>query len=133
LLAAEREGAWPTQGRIGATLVALGACLLVGSAVVFDSWQRALAHRPIQWVGRRAFTLYLVHEPLVLALALLFAGRLAPIPFTALALLGSLALSWLFYSVVEAPTHRFARELGERCSRLARGSRRLSGEVAVPS
>jgi peptidoglycan/LPS O-acetylase OafA/YrhL len=123
LLAAQSEGAWPTQGRIGATLVAAGACLAVASAFVLDGWRQALSARPVQWVGRRAFSLYLVHEPFLVALAFLAAGRIAPLPFTALALAGSLALSWPFHRFVEAPTHRFARNLGERCATAVRQRR----------
>jgi peptidoglycan/LPS O-acetylase OafA/YrhL len=65
-------------------------------------------------LGRRSFSLYLVHEPIVVSVALLLGGR-APAPVTlAIALPFALAAAALFFRVVESPSHRFARAVSRR-------------------
>lgn len=105
---------WIPDGRVSAALVALGACMAVVWAQALASWRRVFDSAPMQWVGRRAFSLYLVHEPLLVALAFAFGGRLAPFAFVILAAIASLSMCALFYRFLEHPSHRLARSLGSR-------------------
>jgi peptidoglycan/LPS O-acetylase OafA/YrhL len=98
-----------------AALIALGACLAVICAMALGSLRTLLESAPLQWVGRRAFSLYLVHQPLVVALAFALGARLAPVPFVVLAGAAALALCALFFRFIEAPFHVLAREWGARC------------------
>jgi peptidoglycan/LPS O-acetylase OafA/YrhL len=67
----------------------------------------------MQWLGRRSFSLYLTHEPVVVALAV---GLHLPSIWVlaALALPLSALVAELFYRVVERPAHRVAQRLGRR-------------------
>ena len=56
-------------------LGALGATGLVATAMVPGPFAAWLQTRPMQFVGRRSFSLYLVHEPIVVATAFALGGR----------------------------------------------------------
>ena len=53
----------------------MGATGLVATAMVPGPFGRWLETRPMQAVGRRSFSLYLVHEPIVVATAFALGGR----------------------------------------------------------
>ena len=69
----------------------------------------------MQWVGRRAFSLYLVHEPLLVAIAFALGASLAPLPFVILVAIAGLVVCALFFRWVEMPSHRLARNAGAWC------------------
>ena len=71
----------------------------------------ALESRPLRWLGLISFSLYLVHEPVVVAVAFLLgpgAGWLV-LPVAAPI---ALPVAVVFFHVVEAPSHRLARRVG---------------------
>jgi peptidoglycan/LPS O-acetylase OafA/YrhL len=96
------------------TAALLGVAGLVVLALVWPAARRQLARRPLQWLGSRSFSLYLVHESLLVAAALLLGGPsvavwgMAALPVLALALL----VAEFFHRCVERPAHRLARSLG---------------------
>ncbi len=98
--------------RAAAPVVALGATLAVALAAVHPAWRRALERPVSQWVGRRSFSLYLVHEPVVVTVA--FALGATPSPALLMVTAAPLALiaAALFYRAVEAPSHRLSRRVG---------------------
>lgn len=95
--------------------------VLVGAALaVFIAWQwqpakTALGSRPAQWLGRISFSLYLTHEPIVIAVGYLAGpGQVAwavPVGISC-----SLIVAVLFYHVVERPGHRLAKAVHSRLS-----------------
>ena len=94
-------------------LVVAGAALLVFVAAHWRS--TALERAPAQWLGKRSFSLYLVHEPIVVALALALGGRhLAVLVLLAVPI--SLVVAEVFGRVVEAPSHRLAQRVGRWAS-----------------
>ncbi|MCW2992943.1 MAG: acyltransferase [Conexibacter sp.] len=106
----------------GGALVVAGAGLAVLCPLVYASVARRLERRPVQWLGSRSFSLYLVHHPIVLAFAF---GLHAP-PFAVLAALAipsSLLAAELFHRAAERPCHRLARaaarDVGSRTTRAA--------------
>jgi peptidoglycan/LPS O-acetylase OafA/YrhL len=94
---------------------AAGAALLV---VVFAFWRPVVAYaeRPsLQWLGKRSFSLYLVHEPIVVATAFMLGPGTTSLLLTlAIALPLALVVAHLFFSVVESPNHRLARAVAHR-------------------
>jgi peptidoglycan/LPS O-acetylase OafA/YrhL len=78
---------WPAAGRLGEAWVA-------------------------QWLGRRSFSLYLVHAPLVVCVALLLGGHAGLLPMMVICVPLSLAAAEAFYRLVEAPAHRLSRHVG---------------------
>jgi len=92
----------------GGTLVLVGAALAVLVPLLYGSVARVLCTRPMQWLGSRSFSLYLVHFPIVLA----FAYGLDQPPFgilLALALPTSLLAAEAFHRAIERPCHALAR------------------------
>ncbi len=120
---------WLPAGIPSAPLVAAGACLAVLAALVCASLARALVSRPMQWVGKRSYSLYLVHEPLVVALAFAVGGRPGRLRFSLLALAASLLTAGVFFRLAEAPSHRLARRWAARRDQ-PRAVRAASGAVA---
>jgi peptidoglycan/LPS O-acetylase OafA/YrhL len=113
LLTADR---WIAYNRTTLTLVVLGACLAVICAFALISWQKLFESPPMQWTGKRAFSLYLVHEPIVVALAFIVGTSMSPWLFVTLAATISLSACALFFHIVEMPSHRFARKVGKSLS-----------------
>ncbi|BCT77054.1 acyltransferase [Sinomonas cyclohexanicum] len=154
MLAFGREGiaAWATDGRARWTaLAALGAftvlwgtpraagisewplLLLAASlaVVAFLVWRPALELanvRCVQWLGARSFSLYLVHEPMVVSAAVLAppAWREAAV---AVGIVVALCLTEVFFRVVEEPSRRAASRLGRSVQGWA--SRRRPGPEPV--
>jgi peptidoglycan/LPS O-acetylase OafA/YrhL len=110
----------PPGGAPGSTVIAL-----VGAAgVVFMSafWRPAvhfLQKRSIHWLGTISFSLYLVHEPIVIATAyLLGPGRgWLTLPIAAPI---SVFVAWLFFRCVERPSHRLSKAVASRIRLRAR-------------
>lgn len=106
-------------------LSVLGACLAVW-LVIQGAW--SVLERPaMQWLGKRSFSLYLVHEPVVVSTALLLGGRPSVIVSLAVAVPTSLLLAEGFYRAVEKPSHHLSRGVGDWLE-----SRRLGSATAVP-
>jgi peptidoglycan/LPS O-acetylase OafA/YrhL len=98
------------QTGIAALLVALGAILTVLAALTLGPFESFLCSRAMAWTGRRSYSLYLVHCPIVVALAIA-AGVLFTPGYLAAAVVLSLAAAEMFHRLVEAPAHRFARRI----------------------
>jgi peptidoglycan/LPS O-acetylase OafA/YrhL len=119
-------GATRASGPAGA-LVLAGAGLAVACPLLFGSVARALGTRPAQWLGSRSFSLYLVHHPIVLAVAF---GLRAPgfWGVAAVAIPAALVAAELFHGAVERPCHALARAAAAAVA--ARRAR--PGAVAAP-
>jgi peptidoglycan/LPS O-acetylase OafA/YrhL len=109
LLTADR---WLADAGPGAAvLVTAGAALMVLCPLLYASVERPLQTRPLQWLGSRSFSLYLVHFPIVLACAFGL-GRPGVALLAATAIPASLLAAELFHRAVERPCHRLARAAG---------------------
>jgi peptidoglycan/LPS O-acetylase OafA/YrhL len=98
------EGVPATQALPMPTVMAsIGACLIVWISLSC----RVLTRRPARWLGSRSYSLYLIHAPIVAALA--FTGHRALI---LLAIPLSLVFAEVFWRSVERPSTRFARVVG---------------------
>ncbi|TFC87658.1 acyltransferase [Cryobacterium sp. TmT2-59] len=106
----------PTRA-VGATsgLVVIGACIVVFVAMLWHPVKRVLGTRPVQWLGLISFSLYLVHEPIVVAFGYLFgsAGVLLAIPC---AILVAVLVASAFYHLVERPSHVLAKRIRTKMS-----------------
>jgi len=92
----------------------LGVTALVVLASGWPAAARRLTAAPVQWLGSRSFSLYLVHEPLVVAAALLLGGPAALQWGTAAVpvLVVVLVATEVFHRLVERPAHRLSRRVG---------------------
>jgi len=96
---------------VGAALIVFVAFGSRGVATVLES--------PVfAWLGTISFSLYLVHVPVLVGIAFLGGGN----HWGLVGLIGipaSLLGGWLFYLVVERPSHRFSLWIGRRAGRSA--------------
>jgi len=94
-----------------------GAALVVVLFAFCPFATRVGERSSVQWLGRIAFSLYLIHEPIIVATAFALpqSARNVWLPLL-IALPIVFAASWLFYRLVEGPSHRISQ-------RLARGRR----------
>jgi peptidoglycan/LPS O-acetylase OafA/YrhL len=77
------------------------------------SIETALDRRAVQWLGRVSFSLYLVHEPIVVSVALLLPPQLAwAVPLISVPI--ALVVGFLFSKWVERPGHALAKAVGAR-------------------
>ncbi|MCW2982641.1 MAG: acyltransferase, partial [Conexibacter sp.] len=104
LVSADR---WLPDSPAAATLVTAGAALAVLCPLLYASVARSLSTRPLQWLGSRSFSLYLVHFPIVLACAFGLDRPGLPL-LAATAIPASLLAAELFHRAVERPCHRLA-------------------------
>jgi peptidoglycan/LPS O-acetylase OafA/YrhL len=91
-------------------LTPVGAAGLVVCAVVFRPVRVGLSTRVPRWLGRVSFSLYLTHLPILVAFVYLLGDR----NWALVALFGiptSLGFAYLFFRLVEAPSHRLARRV----------------------
>lgn len=102
-------------GRIaafGQALAAIGGC---GVLIAMRDWRSARNFgeaAPTQWLGKRSFSLYLIHEPIVLTVVFALGGRPNVALTFAIALPIALALTEVFYRLIEHPSHLFALAVG---------------------
>lgn len=111
----------PLAENVAHTLVVVGAM----AAVVFAlAYRRIFETRPVQWIGTRSFTLYLVHLPVVVSVAFLLHAPGWPLE-ALVAVPTALLLTEAFYRLVEVPSHRIARAAGRLAPSRARAASAL--------
>ncbi|WP_374113148.1 acyltransferase family protein [Leifsonia shinshuensis] len=96
--------------------------------------RRPLEARPVQWVGKRSFSLYLVHEPILVAAALLVgvSGWWPWVPIAVALVPAILLVAALFYRVVEQPSIGLSRRVGRLLAALGARARNLGGKQKGP-
>jgi peptidoglycan/LPS O-acetylase OafA/YrhL len=94
---------------------AAGACLFVGLALADNPVRAWLSTRPMQIVGKRSFSLYLVHEPLVVTAAFLLRGS-SPLVLAVTAIPAIAVCCEVFYRLIERRSHGWARQAGAAAS-----------------
>jgi peptidoglycan/LPS O-acetylase OafA/YrhL len=97
-------------------LSVLGGATMIFLAVHWSTARRFCDRPAVQWVGKRSFSLYLVHAPIVVSLAFLLGGKPNTAVLLAVALPASLLVADVFHRLVERP----AIELSHVLRRLGR-------------
>jgi peptidoglycan/LPS O-acetylase OafA/YrhL len=96
----------------------VGATVLLVLGLSWPLLQRGAESAPVQWVGRRSYSLYLVHEPIVVSVAYLLGGRAVFPVVLVIALPLSLMAAYVFYAVIEGPCQKLAHQAGHRFARI---------------
>lgn len=96
-------------------LASVGAAMLVFVCAFIPGEGNVLKSRVVQWLGQLSFSLYLVHVPIIIFFNHLFGAKEWVIPLL-IALPTIFVIAQFFYWVVERPSHRFSRFLGQRAS-----------------
>jgi peptidoglycan/LPS O-acetylase OafA/YrhL len=95
----------------------VGAAMLIWLVLSWPPLERTLDRRSTQWVGKRSFSLYLTHEPVLVALALLLGGHPNVGVMLVVGIPAALLVAAGFYVAVERPSHRLANAVGRRIGR----------------
>jgi peptidoglycan/LPS O-acetylase OafA/YrhL len=106
--------------------------LLIVLAVQPGGLREVLGMRPLVWLGRVSFSLYLVHVPLLAGLALLLHGLVPLGAAAALGVLASLPAAGLMHRWVERPSRDLAVRLEFRLRRPRPVDRVPAGTPAEP-
>ncbi|MGN7797617.1 acyltransferase family protein [Leifsonia sp. 22587] len=110
------------NGSYGVRQSVVYAASLIGVTVILclafaSPARRPLETRPVQWAGTRSFSIYLVHEPILVAVALLVgASGWWWVPIAALTIPVILVVAELFYRLVERPSIALSRTVGRALS-----------------
>jgi peptidoglycan/LPS O-acetylase OafA/YrhL len=109
-------------------LVALGAAVLCFLALACPGVRSVCSGRTLQWAGRVSFSLYLVHEPILVSVSTIVGPSVSGVALTVLVggALG-IGVATAFYRFVEQPAQRWARTMGRRVDR------RAATAVAAPA
>lgn len=91
---------------------AVGALVAVYAAITVPYVRRFLSTRVMQWFGLISFSLYLVHEPIIISSAFLFGDEML-LPAALVGIAVSVPVAWIFYRVIEVPSHKLARRVGD--------------------
>ena len=113
----------PVAGRLAAAVSLAAVAALVALAVRAGALRGVLRSRAVQYLGALSFSLYLVHEPVIVATRLLTASW-SPWLVAPLAVAVTAPLTWLFRRYVEAPSHRLSRRAGQWVSSRVRRTAR---------
>lgn len=102
-------------------IVVVSATVLVAAATHWPAARRALTCPPVRRLGGISFSLYLVHEPIILTLRSVLGPH--PILVTMIGLPTAVGAAWVFFHLVERPSHRFARMTARRIEAVLRRPR----------
>lgn len=86
----------------------IGIILLIGLSVHWKPLSQVFQSQIMIWLGAISFSLYLLHEPIVVFFAFASNSSITGICFS---ILVSLVASWLFYKFIEKPLHLKAHSL----------------------
>jgi peptidoglycan/LPS O-acetylase OafA/YrhL len=102
---------WRLPGTVTMVLSVSAAAVTVLLVLYWPAVQRALTWRPVLWAGAVSFSLYLVHEPILVSSVRAFGDRhlWLSLPLAAAVALG---VAELFRRFVEAPSATLARHAG---------------------
>jgi peptidoglycan/LPS O-acetylase OafA/YrhL len=103
-----------TVSTTGSVLTVVGACLCVWMFASTRAGNRLGTRLPVAWLGKRSFSLYLIHEPIVVTVAYLLHGTTDAALVLMIALPASLIAAEAFGRLCEMPSHRFAQSVGRR-------------------
>jgi peptidoglycan/LPS O-acetylase OafA/YrhL len=130
----------PIKGHIPGSIVTLahglgvvGAALLIAMVISWPTYSRALQTRAIDWVGTRSFSLYLVHDSILVTICLALGGHPNPLLLLALVLPSCFVAIAIFYALVEGPTQQLSNNVGKRVQKWAnqRSERRQVAAVGT--
>lgn len=88
-------------------IIALGASMLI---IIVLSYNRLMLIRPLQFLGKISYSLYLLHFPTFFSIMYLFYGRFPIRVIYCISLVIAIILAYLSYKFIEAP----AIELGKK-------------------
>lgn len=111
------------------TGMTLGAGALVYAVVQSQRIAFALSLRPLVWLGRVSYSLYLVHLPLMLTCGFVLTSIVSPRVALTIAIAVSFMLAEIMYRFVEAPGLKFGRAIIELLPRSGKAA--IGGALSI--
>lgn len=99
--------AWAIAGPIGVA----GAGGLVALALCGPGFRDVLASRPATWIGERSYTLYLIHEPILVSMALFLGVGTLTWWWIPAGVAASIGATVLVYPLIERPALALIRRI----------------------
>lgn len=99
---------WEYLKSISVPVAIIGIMLLIGQGIVWNPLSRLFTSPMMTWLGAISFSLYLLHEPIVVFVAFVSDSSLIGL-FTSI--IASIVAAWLFHKFIEKPIHLKARAL----------------------
>ncbi len=104
-------------------MVGIGASMILAAILASNRVQAWLTNKPLLWLGRQSYSLYLIHVPLVMVTVILFKG-VVPLPAFILIAPAIILAAELFRRWVEMPSVAIA----QRLTGYDRGRRKTTGK-----
>lgn len=104
-----------TLDRLNPIIVVPGVALLVVLAFSSRGFSGFLESPPLRFLGTISFSLYLVHEPILVSIATIIPVGASYLVFI-LGIPISICAAWLFFRIVESNSHKLARLVQKRRS-----------------
>lgn len=113
-------------------LILVGACMLM--FITIEGPMRKWLETPVlQWLGSRSFSLYLVHWPIIVTVAVVLGGQPNILLSLAVAVPAFLITTEIFYRLVENPVKMLCRLLEKAGMRGAKPRPALLGVEPLPA
>ncbi|CAM3526504.1 acyltransferase [Paenibacillus lupini] len=98
-------------------IITVGASIFILFALYSKAFSRVLLVKPIHYLGRISYSLYLYHFIVLISLVHLFNGQLPIWLITVLSFLAALAISSVAYHLIELPAIRIGKHLSSYAKR----------------
>jgi peptidoglycan/LPS O-acetylase OafA/YrhL len=95
-------------------LIVVGSAGFIVTGINSERIRNLLKMRAPAYLGKIAYSLYLVHATVLFGLSYLLKDRTSEGAFYVIFLITSILLSWAFYEAVEAPFTRWSKQFGKR-------------------
>jgi peptidoglycan/LPS O-acetylase OafA/YrhL len=95
----------------------LGAVLIILMVISWKPYSNVLETRPISWLGTRSYSLYLIHDAILITIAIWLGGHPNPVLMLVLVTPSCLVAVAIFYRLVERPSHKLSTNTGKAVQR----------------
>ena len=85
--------------------------------ISWKPYSNVLETRPISWLGTRSYSLYLIHDSILITIAIWLGGHPNPILMLVLVTPSCLVAVAIFYRLVERPSHKLSTNTGKAVQR----------------
>jgi peptidoglycan/LPS O-acetylase OafA/YrhL len=102
---------WTRMNLIQAVVVGIGASLVLIVALSPGRIERVLSLKPLRWLGKMSYALYLVHLPLLLVSVVALHGILPHAVILILVPFAAMGLAWIFNEWVIEPSVKLGQAL----------------------
>lgn len=114
------RGIFPIEASLVQTLSDIGCMGIVVLAAMTGFVNRFLSSRPMRFLGKLSYSLYLTHVLVVGSIGPILprVGVSSPVAIAAIIIVISFLIAWAFWRVVEKPSMEWSRKVGKEAMRV---------------